>query len=255
MPDFVTTSFYPRIDEDIYNIELLRTFLSRLSGRGHYLSGEHDQSVNAAWLTRHHSTVSEKTRTRAQQIDPQSLFVPTVTDSLRQDVESFVRHHNDELSVTVYSTDKTGPFAGFTCDITFYARESQIEVTMEDNKPDIEDLQHYLDVVQLVYSIWHPLYGYQDDPTGDVTSLEEVRSLNLSWLYGINLFGPELVEHLGRERVLSTPAWLVKTLDDTGVLLVPILFRGGGRDEEYRFHRKEVARYLGLIDELPEREE
>ena len=164
MPDIITTSFYPRIDEDIYNIELLRTFLSRLSGRGHYLLGEHDQNVNAAWLTRRYSTVSEETRTRAQEIDPRSLFVPTVTDSLRQDVEAFVHHRTDELSITVYATNKTGPLAGFECALTFYTQESQIYLWMEDNNPDIEDLQYYLDVVQLVYSIWHPLSpGLRDE--------------------------------------------------------------------------------------------
>ena len=255
MPDFITTRFYPRIDEDIYNIELLHTFLSRLSGRGHYLLGEHDQNVNAAWLTRHYSTVSEETRTRAQEIDPQSLFVPTVTDSLRQDVEAFVHHRTDELSITVYATNKTGPLAGFECALTFYTQESQIYLWMEDNNPDIEDYQHFLDVVQLIYSVWHPLYGYQDDPVGMNISLEEARHLDITWLYNINLFGPELVEHLGRERILSTPAWLLKTLDDGGVLLVPALYRGGGRDEEYRTSREEAARHLSLICRLPEREE
>lgn len=62
MPDFISIRFYTSTDEDIYNVKLLRTFLSRLSEQGHYLSGEHDQSVNAAWLTAHYRTVSEETR-------------------------------------------------------------------------------------------------------------------------------------------------------------------------------------------------
>ncbi|HEX4203421.1 MAG TPA: hypothetical protein VHZ51_04330 [Ktedonobacteraceae bacterium] len=109
-------------------------------------------------------------------------------------------------------------------------------------------------MVQLVYSIWHSIYGYQDDPTGDLTSLEAVRGLDITWLYEINLFGPEIVDQFGRERVLSTPAWLVKTLDDGGVLLVPILVRQDGSDEDYRFSFDEAAQYLGLRYELPEEE-
>jgi hypothetical protein len=54
--------------------------------------------------------------------------------------------------------------------------------------------------------------------------------------------------------VLSTPAWLVKTLDDGGVLLVPILVRQDGSDEDYRFSFDEAAQYLGLRYELPEEE-
>jgi hypothetical protein len=125
---------------------------------------------------------------------------------------------------------------------------------MADNTDGIEEYLHYLDVLQLVYTTWHPLYGYQDDPSGDMTSLEEAHRYAIGWLYDINLFGPEIVDRLGRERVLSTPAWLVKTLDDDGVLLVPALYRNGGRDEEYRFSREEAAQHLHLRYELPEEE-
>ena len=255
MPDFVTTSFYLRTDEDIYNVKFLHAFLSQLSEQGHYLAGSHDESVNDAWLMINSSFVSDETRARAQEIDSQSLFVPTITNSLRQDVELFVQHRTDELSITVYATDKTGPFVGFTCDLTFYKQDRQIDVSLVDNKPDIEDYQHFLDVVQLVYAIWHPLYGYQEDAVGVDTSLEAVRQRDITWLYDINLFGPEIVEHLGRDRVLSTPAWLLKTFDDGGALLVPALHRGGGRDEEYATTRDNAAEHLGLINELPEEEE
>lgn len=255
MPDLMTVSFYTRAANDLYQAERLRAFLTELSQLGHYLAGSESETISAAWMVAHYTTVPEKTRTRAQSIDPQSLFIPTVTSTLWQNVEAFVQHRTtNELSVSVYSTQRTGPLAHFRCTLTFYASESQIDVTMADDTDSIEDYLHYLDVLQLVYTTWHPLYGYQDDPSGDVTSLEEARRYDIRWLYDINLFGPEIVDQLGRERVLSTPAWLVKTLNDNGVLLVPALYRNGGRDEEYRFSREEAAQHLHLHSELAEEE-
>ena len=255
MPDFITVSFYTRTYDDIYDSERLHRFLTSLSEQGHYLAGSDEDLIFGALFVAYSRSDSEETCTRAQAVDSQSFFVPTVTPALWQDVEAFMQHNTHELSVTVYSTDKTGPFVGFTCGLMFNAHESQIYLFMEDNKPDIEDFQHYIDVAQLVYSVWHPLYGYQDDPTGSVTSLEQARHLDITWLYSINLFGPEIVEHLGRDRVLSTPAWLLKTLDDSGVLIVPELYRGGGRHEEYQATLEEAAQHLSLIYELPEEEE
>jgi hypothetical protein len=59
----------------------------------------------------------------------------TVSFSIRATVQ---HRTTDELSISVYSTQRTGPLAHFRCSLTFYARESQIDVTMADNTDGIE---------------------------------------------------------------------------------------------------------------------
>src|ERR1051326_3206028 len=48
---------------------------------------------------------------------------------------------------------------------------------------------------------------------------EAILAHRISFLYELNLFGPEIVEALGRARVASAPAQRVIPLDDEGVLL------------------------------------
>jgi hypothetical protein len=70
-----------------------------------------------------------------------------------------------------------------------------------------------------------------------------VNEQTVDTLYFINLFGPELVNKLGRDRLLSAPAWKIEELDDGGIFLVPtehIAVSGGG----YSLLR--VARHLGM---------
>jgi hypothetical protein len=76
------------------------------------------------------------------------------------------------------------------------------------------------------------------------TPREEILAHKISYLYDINLFGPEIVDALGRERVLSAPAQIVTLLDDGGVMLVPsenIL--PGFTQYDY----SQVAKKLGLM--------
>ena len=59
-----------------------------------------------------------------------------------------------------------------------------------------------------------PTFG-RDDETWKRDGFDKI--YELCWL---NIFGPQLVESVGRERVLSTPAHLVEALPDGSVLLV-----------------------------------
>ena len=60
----------------------------------------------------------------------------------------------------------------------------------------------------------HPDFG-RDEKTARRDGFDKI--YEVSWL---NVFGPKLVEAVGRERVLSTPAWRVEELPNGSVLLV-----------------------------------
>jgi hypothetical protein len=102
---------------------------------------------------------------------------------------------------------------------------------------------HWLELLELAYRIWQPLYGYEPAPCWPETSLAHARALQPQYLYQYNYFGPELVEKLGRERVLQAPAWHVKRFGDGGVLVIPNeMYSGEGRAD----HLSAVAQAIQL---------
>jgi hypothetical protein len=78
-----------------------------------------------------------------------------------------------------------------------------------------EAYAHWSEVVQLIYRTWHPIYGYALDPRGGErdTPRKAILAHQISYLYDINLFGPQIVEALDRDRVESAPAQIVTPLD------------------------------------------
>jgi hypothetical protein len=106
---------------------------------------------------------------------------------------------------------------------------------------------HWLDMLALVYRIWHPLYAYDYSGVGSFwpeTSLADARTLQPRHLYEHNFFGPELVEKIGRERLLAAPAWQIRHFEDGSVLVVPNEMYG--RDQTAPDTRPAVAKALGL---------
>lgn len=85
----------------------------------------------------------------------------------------------------------------------------------------------WLDMVRRLYAIWRPIYGFEsaDDMTEGLIEREDALKLNITRLFSMaNVFGPELVAKLGRERLLSAPAAYVAPLADGGVLLTPRMY-------------------------------
>lgn len=51
-------------------------------------------------------------------------------------------------------------------------------------------------------------------------SAEQLKAGNVNRLFWLNVFSPAMAKRLGRDRVLSAPAWKVEELNDGHVLLV-----------------------------------
>ena len=101
-----------------------------------------------------------------------------------------------------------------------------------------------LEVFKDLYNSWHPFYGHQDYEGGVSLNRDTViEDQDIDYLYRINLFGPELVSKLGRDRLLSAPAWRIEELADGGIFLIPqdhMAIGGGGHS------LKKVADHLGM---------
>ena len=87
-----------------------------------------------------------------------------------------------------------------------------------------------LDIAKGLYDILWPTFGWIDLYYGWTTTHEDIEATNLRMLYWANFFGSRLVERLGRDRILSAPAWHVDELTDGGLLYL-------------------LAPHLGLTDE------
>ncbi|HEU5376201.1 MAG TPA: hypothetical protein VFV38_12220 [Ktedonobacteraceae bacterium] len=68
----------------------------------------------------------------------------------------------------------------------------------------------------------HSFYAHEVAWNGGWVGRAMVMNRNILYLYGTNIFGPELVAHVGQERLLNAPAWRREILDDGAILLVPI---------------------------------
>ncbi|MDQ2715178.1 MAG: hypothetical protein M3Z08_09755, partial [Chloroflexota bacterium] len=239
MPDIITVFNYPRTEEAYYNADGIPRFLTELAAQGYYLAGSDQGDVGQVWRRVLFGTYSRSglSTEAAAQIDPESLFVPAVSSVLWHDVDAFLQHRSDELSIGVYSTARTGGLSSFNCTIDIAPHDGWIHVSMENLCADLSHYEPFLNILRMIYAAWHPIYGYQDDVSGGrpLISLVQARALDIEWLYDINLFSPELVAKLGRERVLTTPAWRVQALDDGGVLLVPALYYAGEPGRDYTF--------------------
>lgn len=78
----------------------------------------------------------------------------------------------------------------------------------------------FLDIGRSLYQIVSPSFGWVDFDHGLQTTHEDIESLELPTLYWANFFGPPYVARIGREKIMSAPAWSIEELPDHGLLYV-----------------------------------
>ncbi len=97
-----------------------------------------------------------------------------------------------------------------------------------------------LNISKCVYDFLYPFYGYADSENEHLEN-EELISKKIKHIYWANFFSPELVQKIGKEKLLSAPCWKVEELRDGCILIVlsPTIYY---KDEI----REEVERHLGF---------
>lgn len=78
----------------------------------------------------------------------------------------------------------------------------------------------YLDIGKQLYEVLRPTFGWIDFDYGLHTTHEDIEALELPALYWANFFGPPYVAKIGREKIMTAPAWSVEELSDGGLLYV-----------------------------------
>lgn len=170
--------------------------------------------------------------------------VPEVSLAAQQAVEAFLERRQPDLRLIAYFLGDLRLEVWFTIE----PQEGRISFLIDHEHFNGSDegraaFEKLLAVLKETYAHWHPFYGYEIYHGGvhpDQTAIQATHEIQ--HIYTINFLGPEIVEKLGRERILSAPAWRNEPLDDGGVLLIP--------DNTYYLHipfaYKRLATALGL---------
>jgi hypothetical protein len=240
MPDVdCTLRCYLRPAPQVGALDAAQRLQGQLVTQGYHIVAMEEQDVDIAWYRAFF--LSEDA---AGKPDPTArfAFAPGISAIMRHSVEDFAAQQRDYLGFFAYSTSAThgldetvrGLSVGFEIDLD----EGILNIVTHSGQfsggSSAAALQHYLH--RLTYRVWRPLFACAlYGPPGELrVSREEVLSWHLPYLYrDHNFLGPELVDTLGREQVLSTPGATIEELEDGGVYLQPW-------DEE------KVNRHLGL---------
>lgn len=106
-------------------------------------------------------------------------------------------------------------------------REAWIRTTT-DNTPYFWYEKHnptrysrfFLDIGKGLYEVLRPTFGWIDFDYGLRTTHEDIEALELPVVYWANFFGPAYVDKIGRDKILTAPAWAIEELSDGGILYV-----------------------------------
>lgn len=231
---------YLRTSEEFYQREKLYAFVEGLAARGHYVTGENWEDVGSVWM----ATLNGESP-QAASLDPESVFTPQVSPILLRNIDTFVETRADSLGIYLFANAREGDLKAFEATIYLEPEEYTITMYYLAKRYALEPFLHWLDLLQFTYQTWHPLYSFKEG--GTETTHEEALAGDISLLYEANLWNSEMVEKMGRERVLEAPAWRITELEDGSVFLVPQLTSDGGTEEDYDAHDiRTVATHLEL---------
>lgn len=244
------------------NPERIEQLLVELQQHGYLLAAKEERlAVWMAW--RFYEDPDWRREDAADRAEKQALvatyreriFMSGLTEQLREQVEQF--KVNQQLHLYIYATTVTrgSPLHGLEFDLDIspdggylalnYSNDFWVAKRIERDR--VEAFDHFLEIVEALYELFHPIYAYAWNHNGIIpvtinTCLEQRKP---STLYEINLFGPEMVENLGgREYLLKTPAQFVRARSDGGVLIIP---EAPWYPGSLPYGWSKVAKYLGVV--------
>jgi hypothetical protein len=170
------------------------------------------------------------TAERRREVSTAGLSAP-----LRESAGRFTRHEQEDLVIAAYSVAREGPFVGMHYllsvlnhedavrdDGTEYVREAILRLDAGKDALNSDDQIYLLKSMPLrIYDAWHPLMTYLT--YGDVpsTTSQDAAAGQVRYLYAVNVYSPQVVQFLGRDRLLSSSDARIETLSDGAVQVRP----------------------------------
>jgi hypothetical protein len=244
--------YYMHEKEELYDLELLKQFFIRLSERNCYVASESEIASLAVWRKYLVNAPAFVQKRKGRKPFDEVLKLGVSEEVSRQTLV-YVEERQEQLTVAIRSIARSSLVRGFEFTVTLAPAEGYILLSVEQERffrPTLDGLAKYrywIRVLEEVYACWHPLYAHEFTHQGQPSvnpSWEDVHELKIPALYGLNIYGPELVQQMDKERLLEAPAWLVKELEGSGCLLVPIDQYGLSASSSYTYD--DVAKYLGF---------
>lgn len=223
---------YPRQREELRDEQRVTRWLETLATQGYYVTQDGDSFADH-W--------AEALRTHS--------VSPGVSSSAQENARIFCAGASDILGCKAYSLSED-----FTVGVDISYPDGFVFLSADDGyftfggQTGQHKYELFIDLVEATYRVWHPIYSFLGEASGAIpyTSREEALALSPRWMYDINVFGPEYVRAIGRERLLSAPAWKVKELDDGSFLVVPAPYVESDWHTPSPYTRSAVAHHLGI---------
>jgi hypothetical protein len=249
MQDMRTIFFYLHNPEEIHQAEKVQRLLQEIAAQDYYLVTDTEwEQTSAIWRAFLQSSSDGGSSGSSAR-----TFQAGVSPLSQEQAEHFYTEKRQMCFLRAFSASPDGPMKGFTFDLRLDAEEGAVYISFDEDRFDrsTEEVVMYdrwLEMVRMIYTIWHPIYGYQLDHMGVMpyTPKEDIRAFNITRLYDLNLFGPELVQQLGRERIESAPAQKILPLDDGGIILLPKIYFYPPPNRDVYYDPEKVAAHLSL---------
>jgi len=146
-----------------------------------------------------------------------------IPDSLNECVEAIANtEHSGYICMVHKDIDNT-------FDLKFI-KDRSIGISIRNPFFSNKEEETMLNIIKCMYNASQVVYGYGEDehkwyledgremPTKEIWKLTS--PINLKYIYSINIFGPEIVKKIGREKLLSAPSGKTEELMDGGILLM-----------------------------------
>jgi hypothetical protein len=230
----------------VYQISYLRQ-LDDLRDEAHVLAWLEALAAEGYYIT----SIDDPFEERYEEVLQTNTLSPGLSPLAQTAAHDFCAGDDEELACSAYALTED-----FTVVLTLFEPEGSVCLSADDSHFTAGEIhqqkyQMFLTLVEVSYQQWHPIYGFDHAGAdeGNTPSRNEALALQVSSLFTINLFGPEYAAKLGRERLLSAPAWQVRELDDGGVLVVPVPYVKEDWRQPSPYSQRAVAQHLGIPSE------
>lgn len=242
--------FYVHEKEELYSEERIQAFCTRLSERNCSVTSETEIASRAIWQTYLVNAPEADLKRKGRQPFAEALK-PQVSESGRRHIHTYVAEREEQLTLSVRSVALSSLVRGFAFSVTLAPLEGFLLLSIERERffratlKGLAMYRYWIRVIEETCACWKPLYAHEFSHmyTEANPSWEEVRRLTIPALSALNIYGSELIQQMGRERLLNAPAWLVRELDGSGCLLIPVDPYGFNPSASFTYEN--VARYLG----------
>lgn len=250
--------YYTQTKEELYDEERLQLFFTRLAECNCYITLESEMAFPAIW--RKYLVDAPVSANKRKAPGPfAAALKPGISESVRQQISLYATEHQEQLTVAARSIAHSPLVRGFEFTVTIVPTEGYLLLSIEQERffrstlNGLAKYRYWIKILEKTYASWYPLYAHEfthQGPPSINPSWEDVSALKIPALYDLNIYGAELVQQMGKERLLDTPAWVVRELENQGCLLIPTDPHNFSPQSPYTFDG--VAKHLGfpVIEEM-----